>query len=50
MLSYAFLVSTLVLIKILIILCSKHEANLGLYNHRIRIPIKRNWLQERDEL
>ena len=48
MLSYAFLVSTLVLIKILIILCSKQEINFGLHNHRI--PIKRNWLQERDEL
>jgi len=50
MLSYGFLLSTLVSITLLIILCSKQEANLGLHNHRLRIPVKRNWLQERDEL
>jgi hypothetical protein len=50
MLSYTFLVSTLVLILLLIILCSKQEVNLGLHSQRLRIPIKRHRVQDRDEL
>lgn len=53
MLSYAFLVSTLGFLTILLILCERHQVNNGFRREnapKLRIPIKRNCYQDRDEL